>query len=43
MERKLQREKNGTKEGSMKSIKKETTQYFHSKIGGDKKGNKGGR
>jgi len=38
MERKLEREKNGAKEGSRKSIKKETTQYFRSKIGSDKTG-----
>jgi len=38
MERKLEREKNGAKEGGKKSIKKETTQYFRSKIGRDKRG-----
>jgi hypothetical protein len=41
MERKREREKNGAKEGSRKSIKKETTQYFHSKIGRDTTGKLG--
>jgi len=38
MERVLEREKNGAKEGSRKSIKKETTKYFRPKIGRDKTG-----
>jgi len=36
--KKLQKEKNGTKEGNRKSIKKETTQYFRSRIDSDKTG-----
>jgi hypothetical protein len=38
MERKLEREKNGAKEGSRKNIDKETTQYFRSKIRRDTTG-----